>query len=302
MESIIKAGGSGMIGDRLSQLLLNKGFNPVILSRRKRKNTDTLKFVIWDPETPTIADWPEGKKYVINLSGAGIADKRWTSSRKSEILSSRILSTRLLVNMIEKDKENIVGFLSASAIGYYGDGASKKLIEEMAPITKEFLSEVCVKWEQEALRASQFIENVCILRIGTVLADSGGALVEMDRTIPFGMANYLGDGQQYISWIHIDDLTEMILYCCNARLKGTYNAVAPNPRTNKEFMKCLRDVTNSRAVLLPAPAFAIKSIFGELSRLVLNSSYVMSTKITQSGFIFRYPNLKEALQEIYQKE
>ena len=165
--------------------------------------------------------------------------------------------------------------------------------------TKEFLSDVCVLWEASSAQAASITEYLCTLRIGTVLSREGGALAKMDATIPFGMANYLGTGKQMMSWIHIEDMCRLIWHSISVPLHGIFNAVAPDVVSNKDFTATLKDVINPSALLLPAPALAIKALFGEMSRVVLNSNHVSADKILSTGFNFKYPTLEEALGALY---
>jgi len=302
METIIVAGGSGIIGTYLSQLLRKEGYEVYILTRNKDKASQEKYFVHWDIEGHYIDTAVEKADHIINLAGSGIADGKWTRSRKKEILDSRVKSNELLINIIKERKLEVKSYVSASAIGYYGDGGSQYLSEQDGVITKEFLSDVCVAWEDAALPVKEFVDHLSFIRIGTVLTPKGGALEKMSKTIPLGVANYLGNGNQLMSWIHLHDVSNIFMFALRQQLEGVYNAVAPEVLTNRDFTSQLKNALNSKALLLPAPAIGIKLIFGEMSRVVLNSSNISSKKIREAGYSFKYPTLQEALGELYSKK
>ena len=300
MDSIIIAGGSGLVGSRLVEKLTDSNCIVNVLTRSKKKSSHE-GYIFWDPSTQKMGEWPDHVNHVINLAGAGIADKRWTKERKKLLLSSRLDSTNFLIQFLRENNKQLDSYIAASAIGYYGDGGHSLLREEMQPVSIEFLSDVCVKWEEASSAAKNVANQMNILRIGTVLSTKGGALPKMGQTIPLGVANYLGNGKQMISWIHIDDLCKMILYLIQKNISGIYNAVAPDPIDNKSFTIILKDIINPRAIVLPAPSNGIKLAFGELSRLVLNSSNVSAEKIQNEGFVYDYPSLTQALKHLYQE-
>ena len=303
MKTIVIAGGSGTIGTKLKSLLANSEYRVCILTRNKEKADKDESFIHWDIGNGYIDEQFDNQvEVVINLAGAGIADGRWTPKRKRAIIDSRIESNKLLIETAKSRKIRLKNFISASAIGFYGNGGNSLLTEDTDPMTDEFLSQVCVLWEESADLARSISDHLCILRIGTVLSEEGGALEKMDQTIPFGVANYLGNGKQLMSWIHVTDVSEMIIFAMKNNLQGIYNAVAPEVVSNKNFTKILRDVVNPRALVLPAPALGIKVIFGEMARVVLNSSNVSSQKIQKEGFQFSFPDLKTALEDLYQNK
>lgn len=302
MKTVVIAGGSGTVGSKLNDILTIAGYHVLILTRNKQKAKRTEHFIHWDIDKGVIGDQFSKADIIVNLAGSGIAEGRWTKERRDEIMSSRIDTTQLLISEVQRRKMDLDSYISASAIGYYGDGGEKLLREEDGVQTDEFLSQVCVAWEEAAQKASSITDHVCILRIGTVLSPTGGALEKMDVTIPYGVANYLGSGKQMMSWIHLDDLCHMIQYSIEHQLTSIYNAVAPEVVSNKDFTSTLRDAINTKALILPAPAFGIKMMFGEMARVVLNSSNVSADKIKEAGFKFSYPTLDEALRALYEKK
>lgn len=301
MQTIIIAGGSGLVGSRLKTLLENQNFRVFVLTRNRDSARESQEFLYWNIGEKSMDSRFQEADHIINLCGAGIASKKWTNERKKEIISSRIEPIHFLLEKTKQYKIKLSSFTSASAIGYYGDSGNEVMEEDSAVATKEFLSDVCVQWEAEALKAREIATNVTILRIGTVLSASGGALEKMAMTIPYGVANYMGSGKQDMSWIHIEDLCAMFAHVINNNLRGIFNAVAPDVVSNKAFTTILKNTVNPHAIVIPAPAWALKLALGEMSRVVLNSSNISAQKIINSGFNFEYPNLKTTLKNIYQK-
>ena len=298
MKKVLIAGGSGLIGKTLSKMLLDKDYEVGVLSRSSKSFID-IKHHVWNLESMTVDQDVLQYQYLVNLTGAGIADKRWSDKRKKEIIDSRVKSTKLLYDTF-KDRHSLKAVINASAIGYYGDSGDTLLTEESGIQNKEFLSEVCDIWERAADPLKEIAKRLVILRIGTVLSSKGGALEKMVPPIKMGVASFLGNGQQWMSWIHIEDICRMIIYLLeNENTQGVYNGVSPNPEKNIDFTKILKRVVNRFALEVPAPKFGIKIAFGELSRLVLNSNRVSAQKILDAGFQFDYPKLDEALQDLF---
>lgn len=302
MQTVLIAGGSGLVGKRLTQILEQKGYKVLILTRQKDLSHEDQKYVHWDIDKKIIDQRALEADHVVNLSGAGIADQKWTAKRKKILIKSRTESTRFLISQLANKEKLLQSFVSASAIGYYGDTGDILKDEDSIPGKNDFLSDICRLWEEAARMALSITVNFTILRIGTVLSKEGGALDKIAKTIPFGIANYLGNGRQYMSWIHIDDLCDMIIHCLFTPQEDTlYNAIAPEVLTNKEFTNQVRQIINPSALLLPAPAIAIKILLGDMAKVVLNSSRLKAEKIQQNGYRFSYPTLKEALLNIYKK-
>lgn len=302
MNKVLIAGGSGMVGRHLSNLLKQNGYTPLILTRQKKLSNENAEYVYWDISKKIIDPAALSCDYVVNLSGSGIADKKWTPNRKKDLINSRTESIDFLIFQLAKRKNKVKTFISASAIGYYGDTGERWCDETSQPVTDDFLSHVCQRWEEAGQKAKSVAEHLTILRISTVLSKGGGALEKMDKTIPFGVANYLGSGQQYMSWIHIEDLSRMIIHCIkNPQGNEIYNASAPEVMTNYKFTDTLRKTINSASLLMPAPKIALKLLLGEMSAVVLNSSRIKSEKIRETGFKFNFPLLADALKDLYKK-
>jgi len=298
METIVIAGGSGMIGTRISQVLRKEGYLPLTLTRNKKKTQDD-NFIYWNPQTGEIDEKIRKADHFINLAGAGIADKRWSSARKREIIESRVSSTSLLIETIKKYGMKPKSFINASAVGYYGDREAEILTEDSVN-GNDFLAKTCQLWEEAATQAESIVDRLIILRIGVVLSEKGGALSKMDATVPYGISSILGSGKQYLPWIHLDDLAHIFLESIrNTEFMGTYNAVGPYPVQQKRFTSELKKAMNSKALLIPTPAIALKLLLGEMSSVVLNSNNASAQKIVDTGFEFQYPHLDTALEEIY---
>ena len=301
MKKVLIAGGSGLVGSRLCEILLDSNFEVAILSRSE-KSKENIQVIRWDTQSGEIHGDISSYDFIVNLAGSGIADKSWSEKRKKNILESRLNSIDALFKSLKSQNLKPSVIINASAIGYYGDSGDTILTEDTPTQTEEFLSDVCKLWEKSASTLEEVTERLVVLRIGTVLSSKGGALEKIVPPIKLGMANYLGDGSQWVSWIHIDDICRMILHLLeNDKAAGIYNGVSPNPMTNKEFTKVIKRVINRFALFMPAPSLAIKTVFGELSRLVLNSNRVSADKIVNSGFTFEYPNLEKAIRQLYRK-
>jgi uncharacterized protein (TIGR01777 family) len=292
---ILITGGTGMVGMQLSQMLKQQNFEVFHLSRKENLDAEFPAYR-WNIKEGFIDNRALEVDHIIHLAGAGVADSRWTDSRKKQIYDSRIDSTRLLVDKVHQVKSPLQSFICASAIGWYGVDTGDRLMKEEDPPAKDFLAEVVNHWEQEAFKLSGI--PVATVRIGIVLSREGGALAKMAMPVKFGVGAPLGSGNQYISWIHVDDLAEMIIYLVKNKAQGSFNAVAPNPATNKEFTKLIGKVLK-RPVFLPnVPSFALKLALGEMSQAVLGGNKVSNERITNHGFEFKYKELMPALQNL----
>ena len=297
MATILIGGGTGFIGRYLSQRLKEKGYEVRHLSRNRRPDSLFATFQ-WNIKEQTIDDAALADvDYIINLTGAGIADQRWTDKRKQLIISSRTDSTKLLADAMKRLNIKPKLFINSSAVGYYGNQGDKLLTEEDSP-GDGFLSESCLAWEQSVDAVRQLDIPVCINRTGIVLHPNHGALNKMLIPLRFFMSTYFGDGQQYYSWIHIDDMVETFVFTIEHQLTGTYNAVAPQPVRNKTMAAALGPAKGKSALVMPAPAFALKLVLGEMSHTVLDSARCSSAKLEAEGFKFKHPELSEALGDL----
>ena len=305
METVLITGGTGMIGKALTQALIERGFNVIILTRHisneQKTKSDKLSYAIWDVEKQTIDKNAFAKAdYIIHLAGASVAEKRWTKKRKQEIVSSRVDSGKLIVDSLKNLPNKIKTVISATAIGWYGpDKNDGKKFTEDDPSSNDFLGQTCKQWEAAIEPASFLGKRLVKLRIGIVLSNEGGAYVEFKKPLKLGFATILENGKQIVSWIHIDDIVRAILFSMeNERMEGVYNAVAPKPSSNKEVVLEIARKRGKTFIPVHVPTFALKIRLGEMSVEVLKSATVSSEKIQQAGFIFQYPDLGSAISQL----
>jgi uncharacterized protein (TIGR01777 family) len=306
MAAILITGGTGLIGKRLTTLLTEKGHDVIILSRStKNSEHPHVSYASWNIKDQTIDSTAVSKAdYIIHLAGAGVADKRWTASRKKEIVESRTESSKLIVKALSETTNKVKAVISASAIGWYGSDdklpASARSFTENAPADTEFLGHTCSLWEESISPVEALGKRLAKIRIGIVLSNDGGALPEFIKPIKFGFASILGNGKQVISWIHIEDLCRVFIYALeNDHVNGIYNAVAPSPVTNKELTLALAKKIKGKFYMpVQAPSFMLKLILGEMSVEVLKSTTVSSDKIRSAGFTFLYPSIQAALTDL----
>ena len=306
METVLITGGTGMIGKALTQALIERGFNVIILTRhfndKQKTGNDKLTYAIWDIAKQTIDKNAFAKAdYIIHLAGASVAEKRWTKKRKQEIVSSRVDSGKLIVDSLKKLPNKVKTVISATAIGWYGpDKNDANKFTEDDPSSNDFLGQTCKQWEIAIEPVSFLGKRLVKIRIGIVLSNEGGAYVEFKKPLKFALATILGNGKQIISWIHIDDLIRAILFAMeNEKMEGVYNAAAPHPVSNKELVREIARKERGRSYIpVHVPSFALKIVLGEMSVEVLKSATVSSEKIQQVGFIFQYPKLELAISQL----
>lgn len=301
MKNILITGGTGLVGKKLTELLISKGFSVSHLSRKEAKNG--VKTFLWDVEKYQIdVDCIKNCDTIIHLAGAGVADSRWTVERKKEILDSRILSSKLLVETLKNNPNQVKVFVSASAIGIYGSDLSSVAVDETASLGRDFLADVTQHWENSV----QEIENLGIrlvkIRIGIVLAKEGGAYPKIITPIKYNFGAVLGSGKQFMSWIHIYDLCQIFMQSVeNQSFNGVINGVAPNPVSNEVFTKAAAKVLKKLLFLPNIPSFLLKIILGEMATIVLDGKNVKSSKLNALGFDFKYPVLEKAIEDLNKK-
>src|SRR5688572_3826838 len=305
METVLITGGTGMIGKALTQALIERGFNVIILTRhlndKQKAGSDRLTYAIWDLEKQTIDKNAFAKAdYIIHLAGASVAEKRWTKKRKKEIVSSRVDSGKLITDVLKKLPNRVKTVISATAIGWYGpDKNDGKKFTEDDPSSNDFLGQTCKLWEAAIEPASFLGKRLVKIRIGIVLSNEGGAYPEFKKPLKFAFATILGNGKQIVSWIHIDDLIRTILFAMeNEKMEGVYNAVAPYPISNKELVLKIAKERGRSYIPVHVPTFALKIRLGEMSVEVLKSATVSSEKIQQAWFIFQYPDIGSAILQL----
>lgn len=297
IKTVLITGGTGLVGKELSALLKSKGYTVTHLSRSPtQKHYQTFYWNInkneIDDEAITSAD------AIIHLAGAGVADKRWSKEWKDEIYNSRIDSTKLLKEKVEKLNPELKHFISASAIGYYGWDTGDKLVNETSAKGDGFLADVVDDWEKVVDTFSELGIKVSKVRIGIVLSQHNGALVELMKPIKLGFGAALAPGSQYMSWIHVSDLCGMFEHILSNSKEGTFNGVAPKPQTNEAFTKAVASHLKKPLWLPNVPKFALRLIVGEMADILVGGNKVSSKKIEDSGFNFQFDTLDLALKNL----
>jgi uncharacterized protein len=303
MHSVLITGGTGLIGKRLTSMLIEKGYQVTILTRSVagKTNTDVIKYAAWDVKNGTIdIAAMQSADFIIHLAGAAVVEKRWTTAYKKEIVDSRVNSSKLIAETLRLHANKVKAIISASAIGWYGADKEpgKKFIEINKP-AEDFLGKTCVAWEQSVSLAEPAV-RVCKLRTGIVLSNNGGALAEFIKPVKFGIAAILASGKQAISWIHLDDLCRMYIHAMeNNSMQGSFNAVANEPVSNKELTLMLaQKIKGKYFIPIHVPATVLKLVLGESSIEVLKSTAVSNEKIKATGFTLLYPSIEAALNEL----
>ncbi len=296
-------GGTGFIGRNLCNELLSAGYKISIVSRNPQKaglSGSGAEAVEWSVSAGALpVESLDGVTVIINLAGESIGNRRWTQPVKEEILNSRVQITQAIVNAIKQQRVIPKVLINASAIGFYGPRGDAE-ITESTPAGHDFLAKVCQAWEEEAFKAQTSGARVVVVRIGVVIGDAG-ALARMKAPFRFYVGGPLGTGAQWMSWIHVKDLTRLIRFAAeNENIIGPVNATAPEPVRMKDFCNTLGQVMG-RPSWLPVPGFLLKVVLGEMSDMLLNSQRVLPDKILKEGFLFRFPVLKNALEDIIQQ-
>jgi uncharacterized protein (TIGR01777 family) len=294
---VLVIGGAGFIGSALSRELSGAGHEVVVSTRKK---TTSIKKLTWNMPELIATDVISKFDAVVNLAGENVFSERWTSERKEKIRSSRVDTTKALVESMSASTNRPKVLINTSAIGYYGPHGDEDVNEGAQP-GSDFLSGVCKEWEAAALRASELGIRVVITRFGLVLGEGGGALSKMLGPFKSFVGGYIGSGKQWMSWVHINDITGFIRYALeNESVAGPFNVTAPGPVRNKEFSSSLGKVLG-RPAFFPVPALALKLALGEFGDVVLTGQRAISEKAVKAGYTFKYTDVNEALKAILKK-
>jgi uncharacterized protein len=293
---ILITGASGLIGKALQESFKQKGHQMLLASRSEAKDD---RHIQWSVETgfrDEDLSRLEGLDAVVHLAGENVSGLRWTDEKKKAIRDSRVFGTRSMIETFDKLAEKPKVFISGSAIGFYGDRGDEELTESSSA-GKTFLADVCREWESESRRAEDLGIRTVLLRTGIVLSKDGGALATMLTPFKFGVGGVVGDGKQWMSWISLDDVVGIVNFVLeNETVRGAVNVVAPNPVSNEQFTKSLGTVLY-RPTFLPLPEFAVHMVFGEMGdALLLDSTKVIPKRLTDTGYQFKFTNLREALE------
>ena len=309
MKTVLISGGTGLIGSALTRELIKNGFDVIILTRNtsRKKNTGKISYAEWNIREEIIdARAIEKADYIIHLAGANVAQKRWSEKRKKEIVDSRVQSGQLLVKALKEIPNKVKAIVSASAIGWYGPDAqllNPRSFIETDNAANDFLGTTCQQWESAIQPVTQIGKRLVILRTGIVLSKDGGAFVEFKKPLQFGVASILGSGKQVISWIHINDLVRLYMYAIeNENISGIYNAVAPEPVTNKTLVMEMAKQRNKFYVPVTVPSFVLKAVLGEMSIEVLKSATVSNKKIEATGFQFWFSGIQTAVHNLIKQK
>ena len=296
-EIVLITGANGLVAQELSKHL-EKEFTVRFLTRKK-KHANEFE---WDIKNQSIDESAfENISHVIHLAGANISEKRWTDERKKELISSRVDSAQLILKTLRKNNIKLKSFISASGINYYGTKTTEKIFTEKDDPGNDFLSEVVVLWERAAddFKEQNLAERVVKIRTAVVLSEKDGALKKMIPTIKMGIGSPLGSGKQYMPWIHIKDICSIYEFALkNSELNGAFNATSPEHTTNKNLTKKIAEVLQKPLFMPNVPGFVLKLLFGELANALLEGSRASSEKIQKAGFVFKFADLKFALEDL----
>lgn len=299
INKVLISGGSGLVGTRLTELLLERGYEVAHLSRHK-KPVSGVRVFEYDTQKNFIEEGAlDYAQFFVHLAGAGVADKRWTAERKKLITKSRTETVDLVFKKLRDANIKPEAVISASGSNYYGSDTGDTKNSEDFPPGNDFLSKVCIDWEDAAMAINSTIRTV-ILRTGMVLSNRSGALPRISQPARFGFGAALGSGKQWVSWIHIDDLCRMYIEAIeNESWTGAYNAVSALPVTNEHFTKEICQALKKPFWMPNVPAFALKLALGEMANIVLGSNYVVNQRIlNETNFIYEFPDLKQALTNL----
>ena len=304
MQTVLITGGTGMVGQSLTNYLIERGYEVIVLTRsEKRSSRLHLSYAVWNIEKQYIDPIALKKAdIIVHLAGESVATKRWTKQRKEAILQSRVQSGALLVKALKENEHKVKTVISASAIGWYGPDNEQSLKEgftEIDPVDASFLGDTCKQWEESVYPIKALGIRMVTLRIGIVLNKRGGALLEFIKPARLGVAAILGNGKQIVSWIHQQDLNGIIEFAIqNPAINGVFNAVAPEPIDNQSLTLQIAAKYHSWYFKVYVPEWALKILLGEMSIEVLKSAKVSSQKLQNAQFSFQFPSISAALDNL----
>ncbi|WP_281232137.1 TIGR01777 family oxidoreductase [Flavobacterium gelatinilyticum] len=295
-QNVLLTGGSGFIGKHLTKVLIAGGYSVSVLSRSDKENTDKITYYKWNPDKDFIdKNAVLNADFIIHLAGEGIVEKRWTEKRKKEILESRVKPIDLIFSVLEKNNKKLNAFISASAVGIYGAFTSDRICTETTPPENDFLGTTCQIWEAALDKFENLGIRTVKIRTGIVLGKDEGFMKKVAPNFKSGFGAVLGDGKQYIPWIHVEDLCQIYCKAVTDELHGPYNAAVSDNTTNKSLSKTLASLYGYTIWLPNIPAFVLKMALGEMSAAVLTGQRVSSEKIENTGFEFQFTDLEKAL-------
>lgn len=303
MKTIGITGGTGFVGHHLAEQLIELGYHVVVFTRdiHKAHHHEKIKYSYWSPSDKKFdMTYLNEIDAVIHLAGAGVADKRWTAKRKKEIVDSRIFGTNFLIEKLKEHAPRCKTFIAASAIGFYGPDKSddNQSFDETSDNYPDFLGSTCAAWEKESMQAAATMRTT-ILRFGIVLGNDSGAFPQFNHPQNFGVKPILGSGKQIISWIHIDDLCNAIIWALKEeKVHGVFNAVAPNPVSQRQLMDTIDKHKSGFRIPIPVPSLMLQIAMGEMSIEILKSATVSANKISQAGFQFKFPTIDKAVSDL----
>lgn len=294
MSKILITGGTGFVGTHLCTLLLKQGHDVVVLSRKKQQKIGIPIFT-WNYEKDELEeDALQGIDYIVHLAGENIGHKRWTSLQKKKIYESRVMSIKLLARKLKEKEVHLKAFISASAIGYYGSVTSEHIFSETDPPASDFLGEICQTWEKTADTMQTVSDRVVKIRTGIVLSPGKEVYEKIVQPLNYKLIPILGNGKQYMPWVHIDDLCRIYLKSIeDKRMQGVYNAVAPHQSTYAEMMSQLKQSHKGFFLKINIPSFVLHLFLGEKAKLLLQGSRISADKIIQSDFKFEYSTIPQ---------
>lgn len=297
-RSLLIAGGSGLIGNALCQRFDREGWEVSILSRNPDKK-GAIKAYLWDLEQMIVDPRALEVDVIINLAGAGIADKRWTRKRKKVLEESRLRGAALIGNTLHQNHMKVESYVGASAVGIYGDTGAEMVRESDPPGDPDFLVNLCRRWEEAHRALNPYTNHLSIVRIGPVLGRQGGLLSRLRPSMVACIGAYFGRGDQFLPWIHIDDMVSVFCHIVEQKCDGIINGVAPNPVTNKQLVRQMLSRNCQRPLTVSVPGQILKWILGDLSGLLLDGQRAMPSVLSERGFHWEYPRLDMAINQLF---